>query len=417
MVIKVNDNLIVKYNNEKDFDNLLLRACEVNNLDCVKYAIKNGANVNFANNFKQSPLMFACLNANVEMIKALEEKGADFGQVDSNGNNLYHYALGLDYSLDKINYNEKNRTECVRLISQNGNADVSMQNSIKISPLHLACRFGFNAVIENLLISGANPNLCDARGDSPLAQCYLGKNGANDDLLLDFGADVNINEWQRHSVLFRVLSSSVGDKKKEIANKLIENGATIEAMQLDYLLDENIAKGVRETAEKMMKKQLVRNIERKNDQVAKKFISREQYDALYEYLVGKKYFNDARLLIQMGYNINMQEKSTGDSRLIKAVKANNNDYVIFLVENGALINLRNKEGKSATECAIENKFKDIALYLLENGGHIYVDIPRFESCNKIMGDKYQDIIRKNAVIFVGNKRKKTGIYAEKEMTR
>lgn len=406
------NSLIEKYTNEKDYNNLLLNACKFNDVEAFELAMAKNANVNYKNEFGVSPLMCAMLVQNINMCKVLANAGADFSAKDTNGNNLYHYALGLDYKVDKEDLDEKDTFKCVKLIASNQKDNISCQNAQMVSPLHLACNLGYGSVVECLLSNGANPNLCDAKGDSPLAKLYMSKAYEFDDLLYDYGADVNVNEWQRHSVLFRILSSNISeDKKRQIADKLIDKGATIEAMQLEYLIDDKIAKGIEEYAQKLMRKQLIRKIENKQDSVAKKFVSREEYLALYEYFIGKKNYKDAKLLIQMGLSINAQNRSNGDTRLIKAVKDNDFEYVKFLVENKASVNIRNKEGKSATEYAIDGGLKNIALYLLEHNGRIYVDKPTFEKCKEKMGEKYEDLLHRRSVIFLGNKAKKTGIYA------
>lgn len=399
MEIVVKDNLLKKYINEKDWDNLLLRACEIGDNGAIDFAINNGANVNYANNFRQTPIMFLLKSADVATVKKLINLGADVSKIDSNGNSTYIYALGMDYKLAKDEYLEKDRTACVKCISDNHIADVNVQNSASISPLHLACRFGFNDAIETLLLEGANPNACDVKGDTPLVQCYLGKNDANDDILFDFGADVNVAKWQKHSVLYRVIASAMNDhKKREIINKLIDKGATIEAMQVEYEVDTAIADGVKQLAEIMMRKNLMNRIERRGDKTAKTFLGCEQYDALFEYLISKHCYDDAKVLVQMGYNLDGKNKQTGDTRLIKAVKDNNNNLAMFLVDNGAMINLRNKENKSATQVAIEENHKDIALYLLERGGHIYVNEETFANLNKKMGKNYSEILKRHSVI-------------------
>ena len=399
MEIIVKDNMLKKHINEKDWNNLLLRACELDDNMAIDLAIKNGANVNYANNFKQTPIMFSLKNASIVTVKKLIDLGADISKVDSNGNSTYMYALGMEYKLAKEEYLQKERTECVKCISSKHIANVNAQNSAGVSPLHLACRLGFNEAIECLLLEGANPNLFDMKGDTPLVQCYLGKNNANDDLLFDFGANVNMVEWQKHSVLYRVIASAMNDhKKREIINKLIDKGATIEAMQVEYEVDTAIAEGVKQLAEVMMRKNLMNRIERRSDKVAKTFLGREQYDALFEYLVSKHCYDDAKVLVQMGYNLDGKNKQTGDTRLIKAVKENDNTLAMFLVDNGAMINLRNKENKSATQVAIEDNHKDIALYLLERDGHIYVNEETFANLSKKMGNKYTEVMNTHSII-------------------
>ena len=41
--------------------------------------------------YEETPLHIACLRGNVEVADYLEQKGADFGVVDKDGNTVLHY--------------------------------------------------------------------------------------------------------------------------------------------------------------------------------------------------------------------------------------------------------------------------------------------------------------------------------------
>ena len=407
------DKMSIKFKSEKDYNNLLLHASEVNNNEDFKFAIENGADVNYHNNFKQTPLMFAMLNANSNMVKALVELGADLGAVDSNRNNLYHYALGLNYKMFGNDMKVNERAKFVKLIANANKCDANLVSSEEISPLHLASFYGVKDAMVALLDKGANPNALDAKGRTPLFMCYKGGFSINEDILFNYGADVNTNSWQKFSTLYYVLSSNFDNKtKNQIADKLIDMGASIEGMQLEYLTNEQIAKGIHEMAEKLIKNKLVKNLEAVNDTAYRTFIQQTDKTALFEYLLGKGDYKNAKLVIQMGVDLDCQLKKSGETRLMRAVKQNNAKLVKFLVENGTDINVRDKRNISATQFAIELGFKQMADYLLNKGGRIYTDKETFEKLVEVMGEEYRQKLKSQSIVSLGNSIKKTGTFAK-----
>ena len=63
------------------------------------------------------------------------------------------------------------------------------------SPLHWVAQRGLTLGIETLLENGADPNVTDDKGQTPLhfiAQKGIGKNQVQ--LLLEYGADLNIRD-------------------------------------------------------------------------------------------------------------------------------------------------------------------------------------------------------------------------------
>jgi ankyrin repeat protein len=77
-----------------------------------------------------------------------------------------------------------------------------------------------------------------------------------------------------------------------------------------------------------------------------------------------------RLLVEMGADINFKNKD-GDTALILAVVYRRNEIVSFLVENGADINVQNKIGNTALIIgSLKNGYTEIVRLLLEKGADI-----------------------------------------------
>ena len=72
---------------------MLIEACEDGNLRKAKKALKQSADVNFANPSKKNrtPLMEACMSLNEELVKCLLTAGADINKEDGDGWNSLHW--------------------------------------------------------------------------------------------------------------------------------------------------------------------------------------------------------------------------------------------------------------------------------------------------------------------------------------
>jgi len=71
-------NLLTKHPKiEIDYKEVFFSICKSNNLDLVKLAIENGADVNQLDIYGSSPLMKAVDTGNLEIVKYLVENGAD----------------------------------------------------------------------------------------------------------------------------------------------------------------------------------------------------------------------------------------------------------------------------------------------------------------------------------------------------
>jgi len=91
--------------------------------------------------------------------------------------------------------------------------------------LHAAVRNGNAQEVERLLVSGANPNATDPRGNVPLLQAAWTGNAAIIDSLLNHGADVNRrnSETANSPLLYAVLSG-----RETVVRLLLDRGARVD---------------------------------------------------------------------------------------------------------------------------------------------------------------------------------------------
>lgn len=140
--------------------------------------ISRGAAVNVRGGaMRATPLMWACRNGMVYIVKTLIEGGAHFeGIHDESGFSPLHLAV-----------HSSNVLMVIYLVHLDVTLDT--QDQCLRTPLHWAIVQGDHMSVESLLRAGANPHLPDGDGRSPLALAVSGGHLDILRLLLLFGAD------------------------------------------------------------------------------------------------------------------------------------------------------------------------------------------------------------------------------------
>ncbi|XP_071944966.1 E3 ubiquitin-protein ligase MIB1-like [Antedon mediterranea] len=162
------------------------------------------------NNRGFNALQWASLKDNVHAVRRILDKCPDIAnyKMDDGGHAALHIAAINDH------------TNIVKVLIQQGKADVDVQNAKKRTPLHLAVEKGMLKMIELLVKNGANVNAQDEEGDTALHELHIRASGRQ---LMGGGL----------GLLGLLLNAAGGDdalgKEKAIAigKYLIENGADI----------------------------------------------------------------------------------------------------------------------------------------------------------------------------------------------
>ena len=157
---------------------LLLRATDNGNADIVQFLTEIGADVNYMDEVKFTPLMHATQEGHHECVKLLIDAGADV--------NLKGYNKKTPVLIAAANGVNK----CLELLIEAG-ADVNITNHNGFSGLHLATYYGNKKCVKLLAEAGADVNGIQ-RNETPLM--YASENGRSElvEILLKAGADVNI---------------------------------------------------------------------------------------------------------------------------------------------------------------------------------------------------------------------------------
>lgn len=236
----------------QDPQELLIKAVQNDDFPTFKIAIANGANINKPNNYGATPLMSIAINCSTftvsPILTYLVSHGANLETQDKNGCTALDYALlgstpsivsflksknapiGKNLLVNAINTN--NLPEIKRLLQNGGNPNLELDGQ---SLLNLIAGYSKDNVplAKALLDGGANINLKDMFGDSPLINAINGNNPTIVDLLIKYKANLN----QVDSDGFTPLMNAVTMNMLPIIQMLIKAGAktTPQANEDNYL--------------------------------------------------------------------------------------------------------------------------------------------------------------------------------------
>lgn len=225
--------------------------------EMIRYLIRRGATLEHRNNKRQSPLLMAFLNGNVEYIHLLLDAGVDIHTTDGIHTPLTLCHEALEYAPDKaeafrqietkllikgahvdVPLNELGWTPLFQCVIQSNNqrtnevfellfklgADVNRQDRNGRSVLMLACSTGRAHAVQRLIDNYADPDLIDHFGWSALMFAVYYNHVRIVRILLEYGADVNATS----SKGLTALKIARQYNRKLLEDLLIDFGAIVE---------------------------------------------------------------------------------------------------------------------------------------------------------------------------------------------
>lgn len=188
---------------------ILLIPVGANRLDVFRALVDAGADVRAADRLGWQAIHLAARDANVEILKELLRAGADpnaYGYPETEGGAFVPIDEACVGTSGLRTAETKERIETVRVLLQHG-AKVNVYNphiSNGAGPLYQAALRGFNVIVQLLLEHGAEFEVEDNSGTTPLmGASYIG-NAKTAEILLSAGAQPNHRSRRGTALLLAV---------------------------------------------------------------------------------------------------------------------------------------------------------------------------------------------------------------------
>jgi ankyrin repeat protein len=292
--------------------------------DVAMALIDCGANIDARNKKGRTPLLTAVMGGPHEIVRLLLSKGAKHDAMDNWG----YTALHLTYSED------------VAMALIDCGANIEARNKKGLTPLLNAKAKGKDNIVQLLLSKGARHESIDAEGNTELHLTY------SEDVamaLIDCGANIEARNKQGGTPL--LTATAKGQDK--IVRLLLRKGAKTEAIDdegntaLHLATDEDIALALIDCGA---------NIEARNKQGLAPLLNAK----------AKGRDNIVQLLLRKGAN----PESEGNTELHLATS---HDIAVALIDGGADIDARNKQGRTPLLTAVMEGKERIVWLLLRKG--------------------------------------------------
>ena len=174
--------------------------------DVLQAVIDHGGDVNATNKNNETALLKACENGNEGAISVLLNAGADPNIANDDGDTSLHYGVRI-YGKPKWHCLSSNVLQAI--IDHGG--DVNAINKNKETALLKACENENEGAISVLLNAGADPNIANTDGDTPLhcgvrRYLWLRPSCLSGDVLhtiIDHGGDVNATNKNKETALVK----------------------------------------------------------------------------------------------------------------------------------------------------------------------------------------------------------------------
>ncbi len=180
--------LLSRYQANRDFDTLLLKAAQNRDKECVQTLLWANAHVNAQDKYGWTALIAAAFGGYNEIVELLLKHGADSNAQDIYGKTALMKAAAMGY------------TKIGELLLGYG-ADVDARDSGGCTALIWSSREGYKNIIALLLKHGADVNAQDRWGRTSLMQAAYYNNKDIVELLLNAGADITLYSANNQTAL------------------------------------------------------------------------------------------------------------------------------------------------------------------------------------------------------------------------
>lgn len=216
----------------------LLKAAKRHRTQEALALIKQGADVNVKNGAGETPLYWAAYAGDLEVVRALIERGAD-----PNAELLTVRRTAL------MDAAYKGHADTVRALLGAG-ADANTKDWNGNTALMMAALSGCKAAVDDLLRAGADPNVANKDRKTALMEAIMGNRPDAARALVKGGADVNVKDPHGNDALRLCLTFKEYALAQDLLAELIRKGSDIDRKDQDgiTLLSFAVSTAIRETA-------------------------------------------------------------------------------------------------------------------------------------------------------------------------
>ena len=328
------------------------------------------------------PLLHAVSCDNNELVTLLTKFGAKLDYSDVLGRTALHFAIGYD-DMTFERQLEWSDTSTAEILLSAG-ADANVMDTKGCTPLYLACSRGNSEFVKVLLSRGANPNI-GTTGNYPLLAACSGQHYDSVKLLVEYNADVNVHDKNGKTALHHalesksyhsiVLSHAMGlyhpratssrysdtavalNNTKSIIDVLLESKADVDIADIcgETSLYRAASRGLLDVVRKMLQVYGGNPNKGSPDKSPLAAACGRQNVELVKMLL--KYKADPNLA-----SLSCYPNSQHRLPLFVAVDKGNNTIIMSLLNAGACVNVVNHEGRSVVCFAVENLIRLTSVY-------------------------------------------------------
>lgn len=362
-----NPDLIIK-NNNTEF-NLLFCLLASNNhiqqpaefLKTIELLINAGADLESINNQSQTPLLYW-----------LSKRNRGYG----NNKNLFRgvATLLIEHSANIDIKDSHNNTPLLLAMSRNirdiqlakklidRGADINVSNHSGDTPLSLAVEGNYFEFTNFLLNQGADFNFISNNGETLLFRAVEKSRRHSVKLLIEKGVDVNAVDNNNQTAIFKLFKNRNYGEKKAIYELLITGGAKLDVKDkynrslLSYMAgDSNFTPSI---VESLLDKKIEVNS-----------VDSQGYTPL-SYAVNTNNWQVAKILVDLGADVETKIDRDGQTPIFKAVAQNNLEITKLLLKNKADVGVVDNAGNNLLIKTFNRQYElnlEVLELLLEQG--------------------------------------------------
>ena len=345
---------------------LIHKALQYGKLQVVQKLIEKGCNLNFKDTFGSTPLHYAALNNNKEMVGLLLSHKANTSITDADGNTPFN--LAIQYRSKEVisefkqfgvqlDFQEYCSLLCDLSIDETDlKSTVSQIKDFETLPpseearlLHTAIRFRRHVIVMKLLKKGICPDSSIEKNYTALHAAVFCNDQITVNLLLSNGADINaVTEDGQSAAKLALVSGNL-----ELLFLLLNNGAKITAdddfmFTILLLMDE-----------KLLHKLVRKKILHFDKELLKQKIETESNPLLHYFL-------------EQNPQLIKRTDEDGVSLLSTAILSKRNDVIVKLCDMGVDLNVHDKFGNTTTclakEFSVLNQLKKLGADIFKTEG-------------------------------------------------